>query len=119
MDPSGALRLGLYNPTTEKWLVHGNFAMPQPKPEWLHVAYTWDNSRLRGYVDGEQVLSWRFSDWKPVTASAPLMIGHPYHTNYNYYRGAIDELAIYDRSLSPAEVASLYRLGKSGQVLKK
>lgn len=73
--------------------------------KWELIAVTYDGSTLRYYVDGELV------DTKAVTLSAlpneeSIYIGN-YPTLARPLDGAIDELRIYKRVLSPLEIAGM------------
>ena len=73
---------------------------------WRHVAGTWDNSTARAYVDGVEVANGgsmgtpqdlnRFSVGALLRASAAL-----------YFSGSVAEVALYDATLSAAQIASL------------
>lgn len=69
---------------------------------WTHLALTYDGVRLRLYVDGTRVSS-RALTGTILRTSDPLWIGgnRPYG---EYFKGVIDEVRVYDRALSPAEV---------------
>lgn len=73
-----------------------------PVNAWTHIALTYDGSTLRLYMNGTQVSS------KPMsgaiqTNSSPLRIGgnSPYG---EYFNGRIDEVRVYNRALSQAEI---------------
>jgi hypothetical protein len=75
---------------------------------WRHVAATWDLADgLRLYVDGEEVDSAAHND--NVFNFAVMRLGRPVSTgNGNrYYDGLMDEVRLYDRVISAAEVAAL------------
>jgi len=82
--------------------------------QWHHVAVTYDGSRwasgVKVYVDGEPwKLEIALDDQNtpiPDTRRAPLRIGGGGGPE-NRFRGRIDEVRVYDRALSPAEVAML------------
>jgi hypothetical protein len=86
-----------------------------PDPEtWHHFAFSWDETTgIRLYVDGRKVGS---VDTTAVFDASLDQFG-PHHrivspyqvqSRYNYERGGdIDELCIYDRMLTDAEVANL------------
>jgi hypothetical protein len=85
---------------------------------WYHVAYTVDDSakQQKLYVDGVQVAS------AATTVSAgydiqPLLLGRDTeNTRPNFFlQGLIDEASIYDRALTPAEIASIYNAGPAGK----
>jgi serine/threonine protein kinase len=86
-----------------------------PDNEWHHIAGTYDGARLQLYLDGRPA-------GKPVEHTGPispmlangfLSIGSedgpalPGHKG-RYFKGRIDEIAIYSRALSAAEIGNLY-----------
>ena len=84
---------------------------------WNHVAYTYDGIFMQVYLNGVSV----FNSTVPSNGNAPgfanlntasntplVVGGFPDSWSSDYLlKGAIDELLIYDRALSPAEVAAL------------
>ncbi|MGE5186589.1 MAG: LamG domain-containing protein [Acidobacteriota bacterium] len=80
---------------------------------WQHVAITWDGSLKRIYVDGS--LAESLADPDPVQwdATSP-MIGCDYGGGAlgYFYPGAIDDVVVYDRALSDAEIAQLSNLAQ-------
>jgi hypothetical protein len=87
---------------------------------WHHVAYTVDDNAHQHvlYVDGAQVAS------APATVSAgydtqPLLLGRGTDNTQPAYflQGLIDEASIYNRALTPAEIASIYNAGPAGKHL--
>ena len=71
---------------------------------WSHVVLTRSGSSLRWYVNGVLDAGVGFSN-TPVASTEPLLIGNGYE---NGYVGDIDEVAVYDRALSGAEVTEHY-----------
>ena len=71
---------------------------------WTHLATTWDGSTLRLYVNGTQVSTMALTGTLPVSAG-PLKIGGNAVWG-EWYRGLIDEVRVYRRALSGAEVAA-------------
>ena len=74
--------------------------------DWNHIVVTYNSSSMSIFVNGkfaaqrEMVLN---------TSKADLFIGvRPDVSWDNYFRGAIDDVRIYDRALSVAEVSRLY-----------
>ena len=79
---------------------------------WEHVVGTWDGAMLRLYLNGVQIGS------KPFTGP----LGSPtldfeianYHYDValvgfdHFFGGALDDVALYGRALSPAEIKSHY-----------
>jgi hypothetical protein len=75
-----------------------------PKEAWTHIVYVYDGKEEKIYIDGKEDLSSPYSK-KLGVGSNPLTIGWG-HTGDNYhYNGLIDEVKLYNRALSPEEVA--------------
>ena len=74
---------------------------------WYFVAFTWDGNSIRLFVNGELIGRHQYS--KPlIVDSNPLTIGLDGPGNYEYFKGRMDELRIYNRALSQSEVEQLY-----------
>jgi hypothetical protein len=83
--------------------------------KWHHLVITWDGTNGRGYVDGKPLAIVGDSVVRPlVTVSEGLLVGAWVDTAFNQRLvGTIDEVAIYDRVLTPAEVAAhVYAAGR-------
>ncbi len=78
---------------------------------WYHVALTFDGTTARLYVNGTQEASAATADWGGAYNSA-LWIGDTDSTSP--FDGIIDEVHLFDWSLSAPEVASLYQGTESG-----
>jgi hypothetical protein len=80
---------------------HGVEAKPGA---WTHVAGTYDGQFVRLYLNGEVVAENEAS--APIlSVSEPLMIGGSDHEE-TLFPGRLDEIRIYNRALSAAEIAS-------------
>ena len=73
-----------------------------PVGAWTHVALTYNGSQLRLYVNGVQVASGAASG-AIQSSTSPLWIGgnQPYG---EYFKGLIDDVRVYNRALTPAEI---------------
>jgi hypothetical protein len=69
---------------------------------WTHLAATYDGAHLRLYVDGELVAT-KALPGDDLTGEGPLRIGCAPPLGSTFY-GSIDEVQLYERSLSAAEV---------------
>ena len=83
--------------------------------EWTHLACTYDRVDARVYVNGAEVAS------APVTEaiiSSPqsLSIGIEIESPTRNFDGLIDEVEIFNRALSAAEVGAIYEAGSSGKI---
>jgi hypothetical protein len=73
-----------------------------PLNTWSHVAGTFDGSTLRFYVNGTLVAS-RAHAGSIVTSTRALRFGG--NTIWSeYFQGRLDEIRLYNRALSPAEI---------------
>jgi len=78
---------------------------------WAYVALTFDSTRLRLYVDGSEVAVHVLPIPGPAAETGGLVIGgHRTGTGRNY-DGLLDEIALWSRALTPAEITSLYHAG--------
>lgn len=88
-----------------------------PTGRWTHVAATFDGSAVTLYINGVAV-SREASVLKALGKSAkPYVIGWTSHTAFGidrYFDGRIDEVAVFDRALTPQEVRQLYEAGFVG-----
>ena len=71
---------------------------------WTHLAATYDGATMRLYVNGVQVAS-RAQTGTIVTSTNPLQIGGD-SIYGQYFTGRIDEVRIYNRALSAAQIQS-------------
>jgi len=74
-----------------------------PENSWHHIVFTANAKGAKTYIDGNLI------DTSPLagnfTINASLHLGN---RGGEYYDGSIDEVRIYNRALSPAEVRDLY-----------
>ncbi len=83
--------------------------------EWFHVTVTRSTSddTIKVYKNGEQVNSDTFS-YQPSSTSQDVIVGSrevSWGWYPHWYKGKIDELAIFDRTLTKEEVKSLWATG--------
>ncbi|MFH1724060.1 MAG: LamG-like jellyroll fold domain-containing protein [Elusimicrobiota bacterium] len=95
-----------------------SFALNSPpgsvrRDAWQHVAAVYDGAKLRIYVDGAEAAS-RDAYGRLRQNDYPLSIGRWYSGDPNPFIGLIDEAAVYDRALSPAEIAEHHAAGADG-----
>lgn len=81
-------------------------ATPLSANVWHHLAVTSSGGVSKIYLNGTQTGPSGNGDSKTTTG-----LGLAYGNGDNYFAGSIDDLRIYNRSLSAAEVQSLYNLG--------
>lgn len=76
--------------------------------EWAHIAGTYDGNIVRIYVDGALVGSTSLSG--PINLGVqPIVIGaHSSAGDRNFFKGAIDNVMVYNRALTAEEVQAVY-----------
>ena len=79
--------------------------------QWYFVAATLTNSSALLYINGSLVKSTSFSTGRIITNNEPIIIGKAgKNASLNsYFKGNIDELKIYNRSLSATQIGALYQ----------
>ena len=79
--------------------------------EWYHTVGTYDGSNVKIYVNGtlEGTVAYTAT---PGTTDQPLVIGR-WYGNYSgyYHNGQIDQVRIFNKAISAAEVSKLYGNG--------
>ena len=74
---------------------------------WHFVVLTYDGNEIKAYANGELIASRAVED-SFVANSSDLYIGKDIPEVTEYFSGAMDDLRIYNRALSAAEVKALY-----------
>lgn len=98
------------------------YVATSPNPEWLdipnleadtwyHLVLSYDGALLSGYLNGAFVAS--YPDTGPIGYDHQhgLVIGGA-GSNFDLFSGALDEVAVYDKVLSPARILAHYQAGK-------
>ncbi len=93
----------------------GNTTIPQG--EWHHIALTYANNTLSGYLDGQADGSSAYSGAFLPTGSDLGIGGH--NLNEEYFNGLIDELSIFGRALSADEIRAIYEADNAGKIKPK
>jgi hypothetical protein len=109
----GVIEFGFATPTTlELWTQNGGTLTVDHNlldGEWHHVAATGDGQFLRIYIDGVQVGAFNSPTGNYGSSASPFNIGGYgiFDSSGNYFNGEIDEVAVYYRALSLAEIELL------------
>ena len=101
------------NQTTDRIVSSSTF----PAGQWYHVAATYDGSTMKLYVNGNLEASKPFTSSITYDSKIPWTIGSTappiraagYPRTFN---GVIDEVEIFNRALSQAEIQAIYKPGK-------
>jgi hypothetical protein len=109
--PGGAYSFQLGNGSTSQTV---NSASLLALGQYQHVCGTWDGTTMRLYKNGVADANTQGASYAAIgTNSIDLRIGayrgsSPYYDTFN---GAIGDVRIYNRALSPSEVSQLYNAG--------
>ena len=74
-----------------------------PLNTWTHVVLTYDGANLKSYVNG--TLMQTQSTWYSFSGSDPFTLGQRHQNEQVDFTGMLDDVRIYDRALSAAEVS--------------
>jgi Concanavalin A-like lectin/glucanases superfamily len=77
---------------------------------WNHVAFTYDQSAMKLYFNGQPVATNVIGQAVISATSANLHISGD-DNNHDYFDGLIDEASVYNRALSASEIAVIYQAG--------
>jgi hypothetical protein len=83
-----------------------------PLNVFSHIAGTYDGATIRIYLNGVEIDSKATTIGAMVSNNLTVKIGN---NNRAGYVGRIDELAIYNRALSPSEIQALFNAGTAGK----
>jgi hypothetical protein len=88
--------------------------VPLETDRWYHISGTYDGHTLRLYLDGA-LLSTEAVGTIPVGNSKPLYFSYDDVGGFPYYLdGSLDEVAIYNRALTPEEIYQHHQNGLAG-----
>ena len=115
LAPGNHICFGLDNYNNGGWYWSARDAEPLPAGVWSHVAFVKDGDHGRIYVDGALILDEGFAGYACLRAAAS---GAPFEfgadsadPDGNPLNGDLDEIQIYDRPLSGADLAAVYNRG--------
>lgn len=91
-----------------------------PANQWVHVAVTANGTSLRFYKDGILTTHTTHPTNRPdtsgaVTIGGTVTVANPTATPDAPFAGEIDELSLYSRALSAAEIDAIYWVGSGGK----
>ncbi|MBW2973644.1 VCBS repeat-containing protein [Candidatus Woesearchaeota archaeon] len=102
---------GAYPPGAAYWVATVTTLKPD---QWYHIVGTFVNSThdmriyLNGSFEANQTSNWAFG---PPNYPYPLTIGRQSLGNFNLFNGTIDEVRIYNRTLTPEQIKANYNKG--------
>lgn len=117
--------MGVFNGNARFWSNHTGQGMAMlqspaviPLNQWTHLAISFDGNTKVLYVNGTQVASQ--SGLGPLIydpAAIPVTIASDWTANASsqHFTGLIDEVSLYNRALTPAEVSGIVAAGPAGK----
>ena len=106
---------GLFNSPGQPW---PSWLIQSPLPltlgTWNHVAWTYDQSDMKLYFNGQLVGSNHIGA-QPITVSSSNLRISGDENNHVYFNGLIDEPSIYNTALSAAQIQAIYLAGSAGK----
>ena len=81
---------------------------------WNHIAATWDGTAMRWYLNGVQQIEALQFTGAYQSSTEPVRIGRGNSQTF-WFDGDVDELTMYDRALTAAEVAAIFAAGSAGK----
>lgn len=105
------VHLGMGNGNTYYGYYMCNINEPIPEDIWTHVTATYngENKTVKIFINGVINRTHLNVPKDPITGNWALRIGDDYGGWKSFYEGLIDDIRIYNRVLSEAEVSALYR----------
>lgn len=94
--------------------VNGNGNLPLNN--WSHIALTYDGANVRAFVNGIQTRQIAATGSLPVTAGTMHIGGRSDPSSSSKWRGLLDEVSIYNRALTQAEIMSIVNAGFAGKL---
>ena len=79
---------------------------------WHHAVMTYDGYTLKTYIDDKLAASssgmWSYPVYYPSISNGGLAFGRDGDSDGHYFKGALDDIKIYNRALNKSEVDALY-----------
>jgi len=107
LDASGRTKFSVYNRTADRVECAGT-SSPCLNNEWCFVTGTFDGSNIKVYRDGTLIGTCAHKGMLEDNSLDQYIGMRQYGGNENPFNGTIDEVRIYDRSLSIDEIKALY-----------
>ena len=86
---------------------------------WTNVLVTFDSQKLRLYINGQLAIEHTLSTAAPIAETGGLIIGgHRSGTGRNF-DGLIDEVAIWNKTLTPTQATTIYANGAPAAIPTK
>ena len=127
-DVPGKLRFDIFakDPTTRQLVFAGTYSSGKSlqSNQFHHVVVTFDRGNMKMYIDGVEDLPSDNRLFAPFSLSsppvipdsvAPVQMGFRHLFPGSHLQGLVDEVTLYNRALSAAEVQAIFNAGSAGK----
>ena len=127
-DLPGKLRFDIFakDPTTRQLVFAGTYSSEKSlqSNQFHHVVVIYDRGNMKMYIDGMEDLPLDNRLFSPFSLSsppvipdsvAPLQMGFRHLFPGSHLQGLVDEVTLYNRALSAAEVQAIFNAGSAGK----
>lgn len=83
--------------------------------KWSFLSVTYDGQKVRYYLNGVQKAKYNFTG-QISSSNEELFIGADYPGSHEFFVGRIDEVRIYNRVLTDAEIKTLAMYSEKGDI---
>ena len=105
---SGTMKYAITNAAVSNAITTGSAVS---SGNWHHAALVYDGSLVRGYLNGNLDGTPTAQTGAIQTLATSTIIGSRDSGSFSFFNGVIDDVRIYNRALTAAEVQALYSLG--------
>ena len=99
-----------------------NFRTYAPLNQWNHICCTFDGSYSKIYINGVLRETWAATPTPYVVDYSGnvgnLIIGRRSYSNAGFFRGRIDEVGVFPRALTPAQIKLIYDANSTNTSIK-
>jgi hypothetical protein len=111
VQANNTFRIDLYLSPPGWYVASGSVTVP--RNVWEHLATTYDGQDVKNYINGTLIETIHYPGTLDLRDTHPLYMGTD--TFGSYFKGSMDEVAIYNRALSQSELQAHYQNGLQGK----
>jgi prepilin-type N-terminal cleavage/methylation domain-containing protein len=99
--------------------VNTTFSYSVPIGKWTNITYTYSSGMITGYIDGKIVLPSVSSPSSAYPSTNPAPVYQIGSTVLLTFNGKVDDIVIYNQSLTASQIQSIYAEGRKTHMLAK
>jgi hypothetical protein len=105
-------KVQFYSNTTDPGYPAASTDISISDTNWHHIIYNYDGTTFRGYLDGVSAITPVTTSFSLGASTGQLLLADFDNTAGENFKGYLDDIRIYSRSLTTAEIARLYAMGR-------